>query len=607
MKKNLCSALVVLAAAGVEPALADLFRVGPGGSHTTIQAAVDAALATPGGDTIRVAEGSRVERIEILENPAAPNGNLVLSGGWLAPAYIARSDAFGATEVSAAGSGRPLHVDCVDGDVTIDGFTFRDGRVDETDVGSWGGGALLVASGACQLVFTRNRVIANRAAEVVAEPTRGAAGGGLAAGLWGGGSLIVTDNVVEANEIASADHAVAGGAHFSIGADSTFSITGNRFLANRVTAAGQANASGAAIEFYDGPSSGDFSDNWLLDGVVDGSVTVVGAAKFGSPSGTANRLTLHRNRILRNEGGDDFSPQVLVWAGGSSEFVLSDSLIADSESQAGIALSTHDAADIVVGNLTVSGNAGGPGIEASGAGSASIEVWNSISFGNGTNDQFAGGTERHAHFTADPHFVAAARGDYHLRLDSPAINAGLAGVPGGLGPADLDLGPRVRGAAVDAGAYEHHSARGPACEVRGFGPVPFVDRFAPVCACLRDDGLRTSRCGGFAQPMFFDVVIPPVPGPFGEVEVRIRPWELGGGNYQLAAQLLHASKIDPVEIVGPKSGKFHAGKELKVKLRYLTTGSTATLRLAMRYRPDGEQELRETWFDLRIDPDQPQP
>jgi hypothetical protein len=287
--------------------------------------------------------------------------------------------------------------------------------------------------------------------------------------------------------------------------------------------------------------------------------------------------------------------------------VVTDSLIATATSAGGIVLGVESGAAIVATNLTVTGNAGGRGVDASIVDAGSVEVWNSISFGNGTNDYFGPGTGRHAHFTADPHFAAAARGDFHLRLDSAAIDAGLAGVPGGLGPADLDLGPRVRGDAVDIGAFEHRSARGRACEVRGFGPIPFVDRFAPVCACLRDDALRTSRCGGFAQPVFFDVVIPPVPGPVGEVEARIRPWELGSGDYQLAARLLHGSKVDPVEIVGPKSGRFHAGKELKVRLRFPTTEATATLRLAMRYRPDGEQELRETWFDVRIDPEPSQP
>lgn len=584
------------------PAAADLFLVGPGGTHATIQSAVDAAGATAGADSIRVAAGSFAERVEIFEIP----GGLHLSGGWIAPSFVSRSAGFAASEIRVSGAGRPLTADCSEGNLTIEGFSLRDGRVDERDFGSAGGGATLAAWGTCRLTFTRNRVVANRAAEVVADPHLGAVGGGVAAAIFDGGTLVFSDNVVEENEIASADHAGGGGAHFSVGPDSTFSVTGNRFVANRVTAAGQANASGAAIEFYGGPSSGDFSDNVLVDGVVDGSITVVGAAHFATFATALNRLTLRRNEFRRNEGGE-FAPQVFVRPETSAEFVLSDSLIADSESQAGIVLNTHDAADIIVSNLTVSGNAGGPGIEASSLGTGTIEVWSSISFGNGSNDRFGTGTERHALFTADPRFVAAARGDYHLRLDSPAIDAGLAGVPGGLGPADLDLGPRVRGAAVDAGAYEHRSASGPACEVRGFGPIPFVDRFAPVCACLRDDGLRTSRCGGFAQPVFFDVVVPPVPGPFGEVEVRIRPWELAGGTYQLAGQLLHASKIDPVEIVGPKSGRFQPGKELKVKLRYLTPGTTATLRLAMRYRPDGEQELRETWFDVRIDPDQPQP
>ena len=600
--------LAVVVAVAVAPARADLFRVGPGGTHATIQAAADAARATPGGDTIRVAAGTWTERVEIFDEPGLPVGVLRLSGGWRAPGYVERDADPAATVVTAAGAGRPLFVDCQGGDVVVEGFTFRDGRVDESDPRAQvGGGVLLGAWNGCELTLTRNAIVGNRAGEVIGSPAVGSAGAGLAASVFDGGSLVVSDNLVEGNELTSVDAALGGGASFSVGSDATVSITGNRFVANRVTAALHANASGVSIELYGSRGRADFSDNQVLDGVVEAPTAVVGAASFSASGGVGNRMTLRRNEFRRTAGGVGLASQVRLWASGDSEIATSDSLIAESTTQGGIALGVEAGGAIVATNLTVADNAGGRGVEAWVVDGGSVEVWSSISFGNGTHDSFGPGTARVAHFTADPRFAAPTRGDYHLRLDSPAIDAGLAGVPGGLGPADLDLGPRVRGVAVDAGAYEHRPASGPACEVRGFGPVPFVDRFAPVCACLRDDGLRTSRCGGFAVPVFFDAVIPPVPGPSGEVEVRLRPWELGGGDYQLAAQLLHASKVDPVEIVGPKSGRIHPGKELRVRLRYVPTGSTATLRLAMRYRLDGESEPRETWLDLRVDPDGQQP
>lgn len=54
--------------------------------------------------------------------------------------------------------------------------------------------------------------------------------------------------------------------------------------------------------------------------------------------------------------------------------------------------------------------------------------------------------------TGDPGFVAA--GDAHLRADSLLIDSGIASPPGGLGLYDADGNTRVRGAAVDVGAFE---------------------------------------------------------------------------------------------------------------------------------------------------------
>src|SRR5262249_45300381 len=52
----------------------------------------------------------------------------------------------------------------------------------------------------------------------------------------------------------------------------------------------------------------------------------------------------------------------------------------------------------------------------------------------------------------DPKFADPAAFDFHLRSDSPAIDAGLA-LPG-VG-ADYDGRARQRGGRVDIGAYEH--------------------------------------------------------------------------------------------------------------------------------------------------------
>lgn len=62
------------------------------------------------------------------------------------------------------------------------------------------------------------------------------------------------------------------------------------------------------------------------------------------------------------------------------------------------------------------------------------------------------GNDAHSLFI-DPKFVNAAKGDFHVRPSSPAINAGSTGIPIS-GTQDMDGHTRVQGNAVNIGAYE---------------------------------------------------------------------------------------------------------------------------------------------------------
>jgi hypothetical protein len=70
----------------------------------------------------------------------------------------------------------------------------------------------------------------------------------------------------------------------------------------------------------------------------------------------------------------------------------------------------------------------------------------------------------------DPAFVDAANGNYHLRADSPLLNAGLHSIQGGINTYDLDGNPRVMFGEVDIGAYE----------LQQLPDAIFADDFEPV-------------------------------------------------------------------------------------------------------------------------------
>lgn len=64
----------------------------------------------------------------------------------------------------------------------------------------------------------------------------------------------------------------------------------------------------------------------------------------------------------------------------------------------------------------------------------------------------ATGNDRHSRF-ADPHFVDAAKNDFHLQSDSPALATGTTErVP--VGELDLDGSPRVKSGKIDIGCYQ---------------------------------------------------------------------------------------------------------------------------------------------------------
>ena len=165
-------------------------------------------------------------------------------------------------------------------------------------------------------------------------------------------------------------------------------------------------------------------------------------------------LTIVDSQIVNNEANQGASG-IRVHQG---TLVLSNSLVADNHGDMGVHL--NGAGQIV--NATIVNNDGGVLLNTEAGGT--LAITNTIIYYNGASiwlggnataqvaySNVEGGWPGEGNLSANPGFVDAASGDYHLQAWSPCIDAGTAdGAP----DHDLDGTPRPQNAGYDMGAYE---------------------------------------------------------------------------------------------------------------------------------------------------------
>jgi WD40 repeat protein/tRNA A-37 threonylcarbamoyl transferase component Bud32 len=168
---------------------------------------------------------------------------------------------------------------------------------------------------------------------------------------------------------------------------------------------------------------------------------------FGQTIEATIRRTIIRNNVATPPcGGGGIEMNWHVAGMSSGKVAVINSIIADNKANNGGAINTADYRFLII-NSTIANNSpdgiwGGSGI-----------MLNSIIWGNEGRDEgiFDYAEIRHSLVSVDPLFVNPASGDYHLRPDSPAVDAGtLDGAP----EVDIDGDPRPVGAGVDIGADE---------------------------------------------------------------------------------------------------------------------------------------------------------
>lgn len=347
---------------------------------------------------------------EIVDNCAGSDG-----GGVLITQYAAMGDAPWVT-------------------ATISGNLFT-GNYLRSEPYSWGGGGLSVG-GSVRAIVSDNVISYND----------GRAAGGLL--------LDSARGVVDGNRILGNEGYIAGGVLALSSDDLTFS--GNEIIGN----ASPQNLGGIGV------GSGNFV---LRQNAI---ISNTGAHGAGIAVGIqTTTVTLDANRLLANRASQR-GGGILIYP--DTVFTLTNNIIADnSAEELGDGIHISDSQGSLVNN-TIAKNDEGAGEGVYLAGTADATILNNIivshtygiyNAGSGTPDvtyndvwgnsvgDYYGVTPGTGNISSDPLFVDPEGWDYHVRLQSPAVN--MAHPDDSLAPAlDIDGDARPSGIGVDMGADE---------------------------------------------------------------------------------------------------------------------------------------------------------
>jgi hypothetical protein len=581
--------LVILAfAAAATSGRAAIFTVGAGGTHATVQAAIDAALAAGGANEIRVAAGTRLETVRI---EAAGAVSLALLGGYL-PGFTSRSPAPVATTLDAEHREPPLTVHCTAGEVRVEGFALVRGF--DRDTGLSGGGAEILASGTCAVGVTNvdlrdsrgggAHLYAADAASIALAHAALLRNDGGSVERYAAGILIVTsgDGRIDLSDVDLRDHTRG---------QSTLAIFQHE---GKVTL--------RQVSLQDNDTS---SGVWGFLG-----------RKCG-PSATASVTEIRGLRVENTTGAGPVLSRpaaVSIDIGCKANLVLTDALLARGVDGLSVRVpraapwtSQLDFANLTVADFTGTGIVLDAPLSSVPPGVNAIHLANTIAFGNGVdlvvNDP-GGDVVRLDHATnlvgVDPLFVASAAHDYRLRSSSPGIDHGTAMPAGGLGLTDVAGSRRISGAAPDSGAFER--AAGSECAAL---PDTGLPNWLPICRCLSDPGHGFHRCGFFFPDFFAELR---VPFPWIEDQPVTLDWLLHGwsgieSSFVLAPSLV----VDGQEVaLQTVKGLLSEGKLAAGQAFTTPPAGVVEVRSRLSYkRPDGQ--LVEVTFEASIPEPPPKP
>jgi hypothetical protein len=387
----------------------------------TLQAAIDVA---GDGQVIAVAAGTYPENVRVQDKAVE------LYGGYAGGAggdFTARDPEANVTHL--LGDGEDAVVTLLNaGTSVVDGFLITGGSRSVAELPWYFRGGGVYASGGAPTIA--HNVIEDNDARTAAPPDEVTSGGGIFAGdsdisildnlirdnsaghgagiAIAGGSVVVRGNTVQEN-VGDGDH--GGGLYI---AEANAEVVGNLIARNEVGRDLGYGWGGGLIAFGAGAQA------TLSFNVVTGNYAPsIGSGVFIDDGAQA---VLEHELIYGNECADAGGAGVYVDGAGEGGPGEPGSTVSISHST----VAGHDCAGEIVGNgLFVEGN-------------STVAVLNSILWGNGGSDFWAEdgsqltvtytlseeGAPGTGNLSADPLFVDAARGDYHLGPGSPAVDAG---------------------------------------------------------------------------------------------------------------------------------------------------------------------------------------
>ena len=388
------------------------------------------------------------------------------------------------TSSSEGSSGGGIDIFSDSGNVTVDGTTFRNNSAES--VSSFaanrfftsGGGASINTGG--NIEFKNNRIDGNSATS-----SKGSTAGGGVEVISGGGGVMLTANVFANNRSLTVEgftqNAQGGGVDILTDSGSV-TLTRNTFTGNRAHSAESftPNVVGGAAAIATSAGTLTLTNNIFSRNTVDSfNSSDVFASSGGASLSSGSGLILTNNIFHNNSAAAGRSPSGFGGGGGGAEVsssgnttITNNTFTLNSTDRDGGGLfvsafedaavvnifnniirsntATEDGNDILVFDSGLVDDTGSP-----------INLFNNNvgEFFSSCNNTIGCRPDIHQrnNIDVDPRFVDPAKGDFHLRSNSPLINKGSNAAPN-LPPEDFEGDPRTdpttSGSAPDIGADE---------------------------------------------------------------------------------------------------------------------------------------------------------